>query len=176
MRMTETSEIERVYREAGHRLWWALLAYTGDREMASDAVAEAFARALTASDTIRDPAAWVWRVAFRVATTHLREPRGAAGRPETSYEMEDRVVEVMLAVARCRRPGSPRQPASRRSDHRHFGWSPRRDAGPRRPPSGAGRARGDNAHPFPQRLAVAHGFSDPRAFTSGSADSDRVRG
>jgi hypothetical protein len=39
-RVTEGSEIERVYREAGDRLWWAILAYTGDRELASDAVAE----------------------------------------------------------------------------------------------------------------------------------------
>ena len=97
MRVTEASEIERVYREVGNRLWWALLAYTGDREMASDAAAEAFARALAAPDTIRDPAAWVWRVAFRVATTLLRAPNTTDDR-EASYEIDDRAADVMLAL------------------------------------------------------------------------------
>ena len=97
MRVTEASEIERVYREAGDRLWWALLAYTGDREIASDAAAEAFARALVAPDTIRDPTAWVWRVAFRVATTLLRVPKTTGDR-EASYEIDDRAADVMLAL------------------------------------------------------------------------------
>jgi RNA polymerase sigma-70 factor (ECF subfamily) len=93
VRVTEASEIERVYREVGDRLWWALLAYTGDREMASDAAAEAFARALATPETIRDPAAWAWRVAFRVATTLLRAPKTAGDR-EASYEVDDRAVDV----------------------------------------------------------------------------------
>jgi RNA polymerase sigma-70 factor (ECF subfamily) len=99
VRVTEASEIERVYREVGSRLWWALLAYTGDREMASDAAAEAFARALAAPDTIRDPSAWVWRVAFRVATTLLRAPK-AMGDREATYEIDDRAADVMLALKR----------------------------------------------------------------------------
>jgi RNA polymerase sigma factor (sigma-70 family) len=99
VRVTEASELERVYREVGNRLWWALLAYTGDREMASDAAAEAFARALAAPETIRDPAAWVWRVAFRVATTLLRAPKATSDR-EASYEIDDRAAGVMLALKR----------------------------------------------------------------------------
>jgi RNA polymerase sigma-70 factor (ECF subfamily) len=97
VRVTEASEIERVHREVGNRLWWALLAYTGDREMASDATAEAFARALATHGTIRDPSAWVWRVAFRVATTLLRAPKTAGDR-EGSYEIDDRAADVMLAL------------------------------------------------------------------------------
>jgi RNA polymerase sigma factor (sigma-70 family) len=100
VRVTEASEIERVYRVVGDRLWWALLAYTGDREMASDAAAEAFARALAARETIRDPAAWVWRVAFRVATVLVRTPAGAAGNRETSYEIDDRVGDVIRELKR----------------------------------------------------------------------------
>jgi RNA polymerase sigma-70 factor (ECF subfamily) len=100
VRVTEASEIERVYREVGDRLWWALLAYTGDREMASDAAAEAFARALAAPATIRDPAAWVWRVAFRVATTLLRTPVAAAGDHEESHEMDDRILDVIRELKR----------------------------------------------------------------------------
>jgi RNA polymerase sigma factor (sigma-70 family) len=99
VRVTEASELERVYREVGNRLWWALLAYTGDREMASDAAAEAFARALAAPDAIRDPAAWVWRVAFRVATTLLHAPK-ATGERESGYEIDVRATDVILALKR----------------------------------------------------------------------------
>ena len=68
--------IERLYREEGRRLWWALLAYSGDRDVASDATAEAFAQALGRGSEIRDPGAWVWRVAFRVAAGELKRRRG----------------------------------------------------------------------------------------------------
>jgi RNA polymerase sigma-70 factor (ECF subfamily) len=98
VRVTESSEIERVYREVRERLWRALFAYTGDREMASDAAAEAFARALDAKQPIRDPAAWVWKVAFRVATTLLRAPAEDTPEPETGYEIDERVVDVMAAL------------------------------------------------------------------------------
>jgi RNA polymerase sigma-70 factor (ECF subfamily) len=69
------STIERLYREEGRKLWWALLAYAGDREVASDAVAEAFAQALARGDAIADPRAWVWRTAFRVAAGELQRRR-----------------------------------------------------------------------------------------------------
>ena len=78
MQVTEASDVEQVYRDSGRRLWWALLAYTGDPEIASDATAEAFARALSAVETIRDPAGWIWRVAFRVATAELGNARRTA--------------------------------------------------------------------------------------------------
>ncbi len=100
MRVTEASEIERVYREVADRLWWALLAYTGDRELASDAAAEAFARAVGAAETIRDPAAWVWRVAFRVATASLRAPKPTGREPEGSYELDEGAMDVIQALKR----------------------------------------------------------------------------
>lgn len=103
MQVTQASDIERLYRETGDRLWWALLAYTGDREIASDAAAEAFARALSAADSIRDPAGWVWRVAFRVATAHVREARRSSLERETSYEMDERALAVMLALRQLSR-------------------------------------------------------------------------
>jgi RNA polymerase sigma factor (sigma-70 family) len=98
--VTEASEIERVYREVGDRLWWALLAYTGDRELANDAAAEAFARAVGAAETIRDPAAWVWRVAFRVATASLRAPKATQRDPEGSYELDEGAMDVIQALKR----------------------------------------------------------------------------
>ncbi|MEA2558194.1 MAG: polymerase sigma-70 factor, subfamily [Actinomycetota bacterium] len=74
--MDETSAaVERLYRAEALKLWRALVGFTGDREIADDAVAEAFARALHHAGVIRDPSAWIWRVAFRVATKQfaLRE-------------------------------------------------------------------------------------------------------
>jgi RNA polymerase sigma factor (sigma-70 family) len=103
VRVTRVSEFEDLYREAGDRLWWALLAYTGDREIASDAAAEAFARALGAASTIRDPAPWVWRVAFRVATAHLREARRTSIAPQESYEMDQQALGVVVALRQLTR-------------------------------------------------------------------------
>ena len=103
VRVTKASEFEDLYREAGDRLWWALLAYTGDREIASDAVAEAFARGLGAAKSIRDPAAWVWRVAFRVATAHLRERERMSMEPKTSYEMDQQALGVVVALRQLTR-------------------------------------------------------------------------
>jgi RNA polymerase sigma factor (sigma-70 family) len=108
VQVTEASDVEQVYRDSGMRLWWSLLAYTGDPEIASDATAEAFARALTSVETIRDPAGWVWRVAFRVATAELRNARRTVPHDDRSYEMDDRAVAVMIALERL----SPKQRAA----------------------------------------------------------------
>jgi RNA polymerase sigma factor (sigma-70 family) len=86
--------------EVGDRLWWALLAYSGDREIASDAVAEAFALALATSGSIRDPAAWVWRVAFRVATASLRQPPTVRLEPAQTYDLDEAVLDVIAALKR----------------------------------------------------------------------------
>ena len=65
--------LERVYREDGGRLWRAVFLTSGSREVADDAVAEAFAQALRRGRALRDPAAWVWRAAFRIAAGELKE-------------------------------------------------------------------------------------------------------
>jgi len=54
-----TDRIERLYRERGDRIWRGLLAFSGDPEVASDAVAEAFAQVLRRGDEVRDPERWV---------------------------------------------------------------------------------------------------------------------
>ncbi len=69
-------DLEVLYREHGKRLWWALVAFSGDREIASDAESEAFAQALRRGDGIRDPLAWVWRAAFRIAAGELKARGG----------------------------------------------------------------------------------------------------
>ncbi len=71
--MDETStEVERVYRSDARKMWGALVGFTGDREIADDAVAEAFARAVRHTDAIDDVRAWTWRVAFRVGSAEVQ--------------------------------------------------------------------------------------------------------
>jgi RNA polymerase sigma-70 factor (ECF subfamily) len=65
--------IEDVYREHAAKLWRSLVAFTGDPEIASDAVAEAFAQVIARGHAVRDPGRWVWRVAYLVAAGHLRD-------------------------------------------------------------------------------------------------------
>jgi RNA polymerase sigma-70 factor, ECF subfamily len=101
----DRDSIEGVYRLHGKRLWWALLAFTGDPEIASDAVSESFAQALRAGDRIRSPADWVWRVAFRIAAGELKERRRFGRQEDASYEMDERAHAVISALGRL----SPRQ-------------------------------------------------------------------
>jgi RNA polymerase sigma-70 factor (ECF subfamily) len=65
--------VESVYRSIHGRLWRALWSFTGDREVASDAEAEAFAEVLRRGDEVEDVAGWVWRSAFRIAAGLLAE-------------------------------------------------------------------------------------------------------
>jgi RNA polymerase sigma-70 factor, ECF subfamily len=91
--------LERVYREVGPRLWRALYAYSGDGDVANDAVAEAFAQALGRGDAIREPERWVWRAAFRIAAGELKERgrRGPIGNDPT-YEMTDPTGDLIRAL------------------------------------------------------------------------------
>ncbi len=68
--------VEAVYRQDGDRLWRALYAFAGDENVASDAVAEAFAQALRRGSAIRNVQAWVWRSAFRLAKGDLKRRSG----------------------------------------------------------------------------------------------------
>lgn len=90
------SRIERLYREEGRRLWWVLMAYSGDAEVASDALAEAFVQALGRGDALADPLAWIWRVAFRVAAGELKRRRQTDHRlPDVANPSEQRASELV---------------------------------------------------------------------------------
>lgn len=97
------SELERLYREQGDRLWRAVMAYTADPDVASDAVAEAFAQALRRGDAIRSPAHWLWRAAFRIAAGELKDRwlRSRLGPEEPyEYEMDEGTGQVIEALRR----------------------------------------------------------------------------
>ncbi len=84
MAVAEPNEgVEAVYRADAERLWRAVYAFAGDAEIASDAVAEAFAQVLDRGAAVRDPAAWTWRTAFRISAGALKA-RGAGDRAPTA--------------------------------------------------------------------------------------------
>ena len=127
---SRSEEIERLYRARGDRMWRAVLAFAGDPEVASDAVAEAFAQVLRRGEDVRDPERWVWRAAFRIASGELKERRK---RPvvETigTYEMEEPARDLVVALGR-----SPRSSGGR--------WSCTT-----RPATPLGRSRGSSVRP-----------------------------
>jgi len=97
----QRSTWEDVYRTESTRLWRSLLLLTGDGEMASDAMAEAFAQGIARGDDVRSPGAWVWKAAFMIARGDLadRKERGH-GAPDVvepeSYR--DEVIDVLDAL------------------------------------------------------------------------------
>lgn len=92
------AHIEAVYRSEFPKLWRALYGYAGDAEVASDAAAEAFARAIRDQEGIRDLAAWTWRVAFRVAAAELRRRGTHLPAETTAYEVPHPVPELVAAL------------------------------------------------------------------------------
>lgn len=93
------SAIERIYREHGDRMWRAVLAFSGDPEVAGEAVGEAFAQALRRGSALRDPARWTWRAAFRIARGELkaRRARPVALRG-TPVELPEPALELVQAL------------------------------------------------------------------------------
>ncbi len=95
----DVARFEDLYEEHGARLWRALFLYAGDREIASDAVAEAFAQALRRGDDLRSPERWIWRSAFRIAAGELsRRRRQWQDETVASYEVPEETTELLLAL------------------------------------------------------------------------------
>jgi RNA polymerase sigma-70 factor (ECF subfamily) len=103
IRSRPVTDLELVYREHGQRLWRALYAYSGNRQLAEDSVAEAFAQALRRGEGVRDPAAWVWRAAFRIAAGELKERRSSEPMSEGTYELAEPLSDLVRALAKLSR-------------------------------------------------------------------------
>lgn len=103
-------ELEKIYREHAPRLYRALLLYTGDREIAADAVAEAFAQALARMEAIRSPERWTWKAAYRIAAGELarRHRSTNSDMPDVGYE----IPEAPLVLSLLMRQLSPMQRAA----------------------------------------------------------------
>lgn len=105
--MSDAHNFEAIWRREGPALWRAILAYAGDRrDVADDAVAEAFARVMERGSAVRDPRAYLYRVAFRIAASELRD---------RSPGLEDHVVthpEPLVDLLAAMRALSPAQRAA----------------------------------------------------------------
>jgi RNA polymerase sigma factor (sigma-70 family) len=98
--MTAGEAADRAFREHGPTLWRSLLAFTGDPDVASDAMAEAYAQLLARGTAVEAHDRWVWRAAFRIAAGELkaRRHRVAGIAPLESYEMPEPALDLIRAV------------------------------------------------------------------------------
>jgi RNA polymerase sigma-70 factor, ECF subfamily len=93
--------LERIYRDEAAHIWRALLGYTGSPDIASEAVAEAFAQALGRGVAIRSVRSWVWTAAFKIAAGMLSRrdsPPGIA--VEGTTVLPEPVVDLVYALSR----------------------------------------------------------------------------
>jgi RNA polymerase sigma factor (sigma-70 family) len=100
--------VEALYRADADRLWRAVYAFAADTEIASDAVAEAYAQVLNRGSAVRDPQAWTWRAAFRIASGALKARRDATALPTLPTDVSDRYADPDLLDALRRLPEGQR--------------------------------------------------------------------
>jgi RNA polymerase sigma-70 factor (ECF subfamily) len=91
-----------IWRESGATLWRAVYAYTGgSRDVADDAVAEAFARVMMRGAEVREPLPYLYRVAFRVASTELqRRRKESSDVPELAVEVSSNGLGDLFGALR----------------------------------------------------------------------------
>jgi len=103
----DRAAIESVFDEHVASLYRTILAYTGGRsDVAEEAVAEAFARAAARWEGLRDPVAWLYRVAFNAATDELRRERRALD--ESPHDVPTPIERAELFDALRRLPDRQR--------------------------------------------------------------------
>ena len=102
------TKAEILFAQQATRLWRALVAYTSDRDVADDALAEAFAQLLARGDHVRAPDRWVWTAAFKIAAGELKERGKSDPLPEAAYEMPEGGQDLARALLRL----SPKQRAA----------------------------------------------------------------
>jgi RNA polymerase sigma-70 factor (ECF subfamily) len=104
-------DFDALFRDHAAGVYRTLYAFTaGRRAVAEEATAEAFARALAHADRIRDPVAWIYRTAFRIAVGELKRERRAA--PEHRPEAERGVDQGLGRLVDALRNLSPNQRAA----------------------------------------------------------------
>jgi RNA polymerase sigma-70 factor, ECF subfamily len=89
---------ESLFEEESAKIWRSLMLHVGDGEVASDAVAEAFAQLLRRGSEVRDPRAWVWRAAFRIADRDAKRAGDFVEEPIVGYEMAEPTVDLVRAL------------------------------------------------------------------------------
>ena len=116
--------VERTYRAEAERLWRALVLFSGDRELASDATSEAFAQAISRGSAIENLNRWVWRAAFKIARGELKQRAShTAEMPDLPAEVPAETADLVHALMTL----SPKQRASVVLHH-YAGYSTRETA------------------------------------------------
>jgi len=106
---TGNDRIEALYRARGTSLHRSVLLYSGDRDIAADAVAEAFAQAIRRGDAVVEPDRWVTKAAFRIAAGELqRRRRHSYPLRDETYELTETTGSLVVALAML----SPKQRAA----------------------------------------------------------------
>jgi RNA polymerase sigma factor (sigma-70 family) len=100
--------VEALYRADADRLWRAVYAFSADADIASDAVAEAFAQVLRRGSAVRDAQAWTWKAAFRIASGALKARRAATSVATQPANYRDRYADTDLLDALRRLPDGQR--------------------------------------------------------------------
>jgi len=98
--VSEGRDYEGLFRESLPSLWRALYGFTGGRrQVAEDAIAEAFARAMERDRSVRDPLPYIYRTAFRLASEELRldRRRGTLQADHVAIEAPD-LVDLIRAL------------------------------------------------------------------------------
>ena len=102
----EAPDFEQLFRETSGGLFRAIYVFTGGRrDIAEEATAEAFARAM-AQDRLRDLVAWIYRTAFRIAVDEHRHQRRSGPLADIAVEPPE-IHDLMSALRRL----SPNQRA-----------------------------------------------------------------
>ncbi len=100
--------VEAVYRADAERLWRAIYAFAGDADIASDAVAEAYAQVLNRGAAVRDPASWTWRTAFRISAGAMKARATGEAVQASPVEHVDRYGDPDLLAALRQLPEAQR--------------------------------------------------------------------
>lgn len=98
--MSEGRDYERLFQDSAPALWRALYGFAGGRrQVAEDALAEAFARAIERGSRVRDPLPYIYRTAFRLASAELQldKRRGVLGTDGVAIEAPD-LVDLIRAL------------------------------------------------------------------------------
>lgn len=102
-------DLDALFRAEGDGLFRTLCAFTGGRtDIAEEATAEAFARAVAYRGQLRDPLAWIYRVAFRIAIDEARRDARRGEADETASAVPQELDGLMDALKQL----SPNQRAA----------------------------------------------------------------
>src|SRR5258706_16014888 len=92
-------DFDRLFREEGSGVYRTLYAFTGGRrQIAEEAAAEAFARAIAHAANIREPLPWIYRTAFRIAASELKKEKRPSGGDDGVVDAPEGMGDLIAAL------------------------------------------------------------------------------